>query len=130
MLIVEDDLAIQQVLCEYLRDEGFDLQSASNGAEALEVARKAPPDVAVVDVMMPIMDARPMLSSWSEDPMLQTVPVVLVSAAPGLVELAQHSVVRATLAKPFDLDVLRVILDQVLAHPEPPPDTPVLPSEA
>jgi hypothetical protein len=68
-----------------------------------------------------------MLDTWSQDPKLQTVPVVVVSAAPGLLDLAHHSVVRATLAKPFDLDVLRAILDQVLAHPEPPPDTPVLP---
>jgi hypothetical protein len=34
--------------------------------------------------------------------------------------------VRATLAKPFDLDVLRAILEQLLAHPEPPPDTPTV----
>lgn len=59
----------------------------------------------------------------SEDPRLQTVPVVVASAAPGLLDLAQRSVVRATLAKPLDLDVLRAILEQLLVHPEPPPDS-------
>jgi len=84
----------QRLLCDYLRDEGLEVLAANNGAGALHQAHTAPPDVAIVDAMMPVMDARPMLDTWSQDLKLRTVPVVVVSAAPGLLDLAHHSVVQ------------------------------------
>jgi len=126
VLIAEDDLAIQRLRCDYLRDEGFEGSARQQRAEALHQAHTAPPDVAIVDAMMPVMDARPMLDTWSQDLKLRTVSRGrrvrrAGSAGPGSPQR------RATLAKPFDLDVLRAILDLVVAHPAPPPDTPVLP---
>jgi DNA-binding response OmpR family regulator len=49
--------------------------------------------------------------------------VLLVSAGPELAEVAQRFELRAGLAKPFDMDVLRAVIEQLLAHPEPPPHT-------
>jgi CheY-like chemotaxis protein len=127
VLVAEDDSSIRSILAEYLRGEGFEVDVAADGAAALRIARGTRPDVVVVDAMMPVLDARGMLSAWMDDPVLKEIPVVLVSAAPGLSELAQQFGVRATLAKPFDLDVLGAIIEQVLAHPEPPPDAPTVP---
>ena len=120
---------IRDVIVEYLQEEGFDTLAACDGAEALQLARAQPPDVAVIDVMMPRMDGRAVVTSWAQDPALQAIPVVLVSATTGLIELARQLQVRAALAKPFDLDVLRVIVEQLLAHPEPPPETPTVHTE-
>jgi hypothetical protein len=58
------------------------------------------------------MDPRETLSKW-EDDALRAVPVILVSARPGLIALANELAVRASLAKPFDLDVLRAIIEQL-----------------
>jgi CheY-like chemotaxis protein len=126
VLVAEDDLSQRALIVEYLREEGFAVDATANGADALEAARVNPPDLLLLDVNMPTMDGPSLLSVWSEDPALATVPVVLVSGTPGLPQIAQQFGVRATLAKPFDLDVLRAVVDQVLAHPEAPPDTPVV----
>jgi CheY-like chemotaxis protein len=101
---------------------------ASNGEEALSRARAVPPEVAVLDAMMPTMDAQTLLTTWMHDVALTHIPVVLISAAPALAALAQQFNVRATLAKPFDHDVLVAVIEQVLAHPEPPPDAPSVPA--
>jgi len=129
VLVAEDDPPIQSMLHEFLLEEGFEVDVASHGGEALQLARTKPPDVGVFDVMMPIVDARTLLAEWQQDSGLKTIPVILLSAAPGLSEIAAHFNVRATLAKPLDRDVLRAIIHQVLAHPETPPDVPVVPAE-
>jgi DNA-binding response OmpR family regulator len=128
VLVAEDENTIRRILAEYLRGEGFEVELAPNGLDALRLARQTPPDVLVLDRMMPLMDAEGMLAAWLEDAALKDIPVVLISAAPDLSEIAKLFGVRATLAKPFDLDVLRAIIEQVLAHPETPPDVPTVPA--
>src|SRR6185437_5314786 len=105
VLVAEDENTIRRILAEYLRGEGFDVELAPNGLEALQLARHTPPDVLVVDRMMPLMDAEGMLATWMQEAALKDIPVVLISAAPDLSGVAQKFGVRATLAKPFDLDV-------------------------
>jgi DNA-binding response OmpR family regulator len=129
ILIAEDESTIRSILDEYLRGEGFDVEVEPNGVEALRLARDKPPDVVIVDRMMPLMDAPGMLTAWMEDSTLRDVPVVLISAAPDLSDVARQFGVRATLAKPFDLDVLRAVVEQLLAHPEPPADVPTISGE-
>jgi DNA-binding response OmpR family regulator len=129
VLVAEDDDMLRAVVAEYLIDEGFEVQAARDGAEALRLAREQTPDVAVLDASMPVMDARATLNIWEQDDALRSIPVILVSAKPGLVALARQLAVRASLAKPFDLDVLHAIIDQLLAHPEPPPDLPTVPAD-
>jgi DNA-binding response OmpR family regulator len=126
VLVAEDDGSQRAMIVEYLREEGFAVDATSNGAAALESARTTPPDLLLLDVNMPTMDGPSLLSVWTEDATLSTVPVVLVSGTDGLPQIAQQYGVRATLAKPFDLDVLRAVVDQVLAHPAAPPDTGVI----
>ena len=70
---------------------------------------------------MPAMGGSAVLDEWTTSDELNEVPVLLVSAGPDLADVAQRYDVRASLAKPFDMDVLRAILEQLLAHPEPPP---------
>ena len=115
---------IQGVVAEYLRDEGFDVVVANNGADGLRLARQAAPDLAVVDVFMPVMDGREMLVALKRDPRLRRMPIIILSAAADLLSaaadlpsLARQFEVRATLTKPFDLNVLGAIVEQTLAHP-------------
>jgi DNA-binding response OmpR family regulator len=128
VLIVEDDNEMRTTLAAYLRAEGFEVEEAADGAAGLRRAQDTPPDVAIVDLTMPVMDGRALLAAWVQKGALWEVPVVLISASSGLAEVAREFDVRATLAKPFDLDVLRAVVEQLLAHPEPPPETPTLPA--
>lgn len=122
ILLAEDDAELRGAVSEFLLGEGFDVVEADNGATALEAARTDTPDVLLLDLNMPQVDGSAVLEEWTASPRLNTIPVVLVSASPRLAEIARRYEVRASLAKPFDMDVLRTVLEQLLAHPEPPPD--------
>ena len=121
LLVAEDDLELRTAIAEYLRGEGFDVDEADNGADALDSARAEPPDILVLDLNMPDVGGVEVLADWTRNVDLRDIPVVLVSAGPDLADVAQRFDVRASLTKPFDMDVLRAVIEQLLAHPEPPP---------
>ena len=81
VLLVEDDLPIRDSLGEALTEEGFDVSTAGNGAEALERLRSGSrPSVIVLDLMMPVMDGWDFRQEQLDDPDLRDIPVVVVSA--------------------------------------------------
>jgi CheY-like chemotaxis protein len=81
VLLVEDDLPIRDSLGEALTEEGFDVSTAGNGAEALERLRSGRrPAVIVLDLMMPVMDGWDFRQQQLDDPVLRDIPVVVVSA--------------------------------------------------
>jgi two-component system response regulator CpxR len=100
VLVVDDDEAIRQVISEVLRDEGYDVVCAENGLQALsELQRERPPDLVLLDLMMPVMSGWEVLEQLQASDELSRIPVVVVSAmaAPGVHEY---------LPKPIDLDNL------------------------
>jgi PleD family two-component response regulator len=68
IVIAENEPMIRATISEYLNDEGFEVVLATNGAEALQYARKTPPDVAVIDVMMPAWVAERCWSAGRKKP--------------------------------------------------------------
>lgn len=72
ILIVEDELAMLQILAERFTSEGFDILEAKDGKEGLTVALKAHPDLILLDIIMPKMDGITMLKklradNWGKD---------------------------------------------------------------
>jgi signal transduction histidine kinase len=81
VLLVEDDADIRDVLTQMLSDEGVQVSSANNGREALTtLQRGVPPDVIVLDLMMPVMDGWQFRLEQKKDPTLASIPVVAMSA--------------------------------------------------
>jgi two-component system, OmpR family, response regulator len=56
VLLIEDDLAIADAIAEQLTDCGFEVEWSSDGIEGLDKARSHPPDIVIVDRMLPGMD--------------------------------------------------------------------------
>ena len=79
VLVVDDDQAIIDVYQMALGDL-FEVTVAYNGQEALEAAMAQPPDLIVMDVMMPVMDGREAMGKIKENPDTAKVPVILVTA--------------------------------------------------
>lgn len=80
VLIVDDEEGIR-VLCRVnLELGGYEVLEASDGVEALEVARSQRPDLIFLDVMMPRMDGWEVLGHLKEDPVTASIPVVLLTA--------------------------------------------------
>jgi CheY-like chemotaxis protein len=104
VLIVDDDRDIREALAEILRDEGFTVREARDGAEALEKIADAAPDLVLLDLMMPVMDGWQVMAVLRER--RHKLPVVVMSAVPaeGCADYVQ---------KPISLDRLLMLLDTV-----------------
>lgn len=116
VLIIEDDVNVQALIADTLREQGYDVDVADNGAQGLAVARSHLPDLIVLDLMMPIMDGWSVLRERMNDASLSSVPVLVLSAASaeGL-RAAKSLKATAFLPKPYDLDALLAMSDQ-LSH--------------
>jgi CheY-like chemotaxis protein len=79
VLVVDDDLAVHDVLATTLGKEGYALTHARDGAEALEIMRKSPPDVVTLDVMMPKVDGWSVLGIMKSEPALEHIPVIMLT---------------------------------------------------
>lgn len=79
VLVVDDDLAVQELLQRTLRKEGFQVITAPNGLQGLRLARALHPDVITLDVMMPGMDGWSVLSALKADPDTVDIPVIMLT---------------------------------------------------
>ena len=80
VLIVDDDPLIRRIVRAVLEDGSYDLEEASSGEEALEVAAQHPPDVVLLDVMMPGMDGFEVAARLKQDVRLRDAVVVMLTA--------------------------------------------------
>ncbi|MCU1499042.1 MAG: response regulator with CheY-like receiver domain and winged-helix DNA-binding domain [Acidimicrobiales bacterium] len=80
VLVVDDDPVILKLLTVNFELEGYEVCTATQGAEALEVAAERRPDVIVSDIMMPVMSGIDLVLNMKVDPALADIPVILLSA--------------------------------------------------
>lgn len=111
VLVVDDQEAIRDTLETALDDEGFSVETAANGQEALDVLARWQPNVILLDLMMPVMDGWAFCAEQRRTG--STVPVVLLSAAGRLDEQQQALGVAAVIAKPFDIDRVISTIERV-----------------
>ena len=79
VLVVDDDPSVRNLLGRFLSREGFQVETAPDGAAGLRRARELIPDVITLDVLMPGMDGWAVLSALKDDPALAEIPVVMLS---------------------------------------------------
>jgi CheY-like chemotaxis protein len=83
VLVVDDDPDFIEITSMVLRKEGYEIESAASGDEALKKMRASPPDILLLDVMMStILDGVNVSFAMAEDPQLKNVPIVMISSIP------------------------------------------------
>ncbi|WP_270889483.1 ANTAR domain-containing response regulator [Pedococcus sp. 5OH_020] len=111
MLVAEDEALIRLDLAEMLTEAGYEVVGqASNGEQALELARELRPDLVIMDVKMPVMDGITAAEAIGAD---RLAPVVMLTAfsQTELVERARDAGVMAYIVKPFTASDLGPAID-------------------
>jgi DNA-binding response OmpR family regulator len=113
VLVVDDDPEIREMIATVLEQDGYNVDTASNGAEALSKANEHQPGAIILDAMMPVMDGWEFLARWHDRPAEQRAPVLVVTSTRDW-RTALDLGAQAYLSKPFDLDTLETTLAGML----------------
>lgn len=108
VLVADDDEEFRSAVSDIIALDGWHVCQASDGEEALHITRQLHPDVLLLDHRMPALTGVEVVKQLRAEQIL--VPVVMVSAAHELEDLADSVGVRCRLMKPFGFDELSKIL--------------------
>ena len=102
-LIVEDDPWIRALIGDVLCQAGYTVQEASNGCAALRLAKREPPVLVLLDLVLPEKSGLSVLAELKTAPATAHVPVIVVSGQTDLLARA-FGLADAVVTKPFDVD--------------------------
>ncbi len=120
ILVVDDDASSRLALCALLQDEGYEVETASNGASALRHIRDGKIDLVVSDVQMPGMDGFAIVRNIRRNSKTRDIPVILVSgqANPDRRTAGLHIGADDFMAKPLNFAELLARVETQLRHRE------------
>ena len=114
VLVVEDEPDLRDAVRAVLEDEGFRVETASDGQQALERAGQIHPELVVLDMSLPRLSGEEVAAGlWTL--FAQPPPIVVMSAAGAIAERAQRVGAATYVAKPFDLDDLTAAVRKTFA---------------
>jgi DNA-binding response OmpR family regulator len=118
ILVVDDTPEILALVETRLRRRGFDVMTAADGDAALVAARAHPPDLVVLDIMMPKRNGWEVARALKRDPTTQATKIVVLTAIGQQINQITSPLYGADayLDKPFDFDDLERIIDELLAR--------------
>jgi CheY-like chemotaxis protein len=103
-LLVEDDTELRMLYRTILERQGYDVEEATNGADALSFLMTHTPDVLVMDMLMPMLGGEAVIKRVQQMPALQNMKIVVVTAYPRFRESAQFAQADQFLVKPIRPD--------------------------
>jgi len=80
VLVIEDSVTQREMIANLLRDSGLTVIEAIDGVEALDKIQDTPPDLVILDIVMPRMNGYEVCRRLKADPKMQGVPVVMCSS--------------------------------------------------
>jgi DNA-binding response OmpR family regulator len=84
VLVVDDEPNIVTIMAYELKKEGYTVLTASDGQQALDLAKSQPPDLIIADVMMPVMDGYELCRRIKENASLRAIPFIFLTAKAGV----------------------------------------------
>jgi DNA-binding response OmpR family regulator len=116
VLVVDDETLIGEIVADLLASDGYVVDTAANGSEALELIHRWHPDAVVLDMMMPEVAAWDFLARYSADTVCHGLPVAVLATTltteVGLEEVG----VSAVIPNPFDLQHLLETIQALIKH--------------
>ncbi|WNI18103.1 response regulator [Actinacidiphila sp. ITFR-21] len=128
VLVVDDNKVIRQLIRVNLELEGFEVVTAADGAECLEIVHSVQPDVITLDVVMPRLDGVRTAARLRADPRTRGVGIVMVSAGSPPEASGGPGSVDAYVGKPFEpqhlVETVRRLIGRGSLPAQPPPEQP------
>ena len=108
LLVVDDDLPTRMVLRSLMARQGYEVQEAGNGHEALEQVRRSRPDLVLMDVMMPELDGYAACAQLRRDDGDDSLPIIMLTGADEIesIELAFNAGATDFITKPINWALL------------------------
>ncbi|MBF0490310.1 MAG: response regulator [Candidatus Omnitrophica bacterium] len=110
ILVVDDELVVLEIAKRRIEDRGYEVLTATNGIEALDVLKKKIPNLILLDIQMPQMNGYTFVIEKSKDPQLASIPVIVLTAYGEMEPLFKRHGIREYLLKPLKLEE---VLDKV-----------------
>ncbi|MHC4556027.1 MAG: response regulator [Planctomycetota bacterium] len=120
VLVVDDEIHIVHVVAIKLRNNGYEVISADNGAEAFELATKDKPDIIVTDFQMPVMTGLELVTKLRQHEETKDIPVIMLTARSFAIPQEQQEDLRISgcLSKPFSPKELLGNIEDILYQKE------------
>jgi CheY-like chemotaxis protein len=110
LLIVEDDSDLTSLLRAVLEDQGYEIETAANGLEALERVEQSLPSLILLDMKMPVMNGWEFARVFREK-YDHRAPIVVLTASEEAAQSAKEVEAAAWMGKPFDIDALVALVE-------------------
>ena len=78
-LVVDDSMLIRYTVCRFLEERGFQVESATNGLEALQILERLHPNLIVTDMHMPKMSGKELIDALKSNPATANIPLIIVA---------------------------------------------------
>lgn len=117
VLCIDDEPGVVELINLILKPQNIQVEGANSGEEGLRIMREDPPDVVLLDIMMPEMDGWEVYKQMRADKSLQEIPVIIVTARNSSFEeviARERAGVNDYVTKPFLPNELRKSLTEVL----------------
>lgn len=104
ILLIEDNFDMRENTAEILELSGYDVVTASNGKEGVELTKTSKPDLIICDIMMPVLDGYGVLHILSKEPETSKIPFIFLTAKSEKADYRKGMIMGADdyLTKPFD----------------------------
>jgi two-component system phosphate regulon response regulator PhoB len=118
ILIVDDDPMLLELLSRKLKVKGYTVKTANDGQSGLARAREEPPDLVILDDMMPVLDGRQVLREMKADERLARIPTIMLTARRGEADVVTSLRLGANdhIGKPFRPDELVARVERLLPN--------------
>lgn len=115
IFVIEDEPDIRNILCEILTSEGYDVQTAANGQEALtKLDSTEAPDLILLDLMMPVMNGMEFIEQERAQQGRERSPIIIMSADNRAAQKAVLLGARGCIKKPIELEDLLLLVKNEL----------------
>ena len=114
ILVVDDEQQLALAVKIRLQSRGYQVAVANDGQQALEAIEKEPPDLVILDVLMPVMDGYTFLRELNARVGRGKIPVIILTARDRMKDLFEVEGIEDYIVKPFDYEDLLLRIDRTL----------------